>query len=85
MKGMEDVKLTKCKICGKKAAKIVEGGETQLCAKHYVEQEDEECLKADLQMDIEDHGKIIEPKEVQLEIKKQKPALYEQLKDYFEV
>jgi hypothetical protein len=77
----------KCKICGKKAVTtiVIKGNRVHLCAKHYVKQEDEECLKWDLLRDIYDYNKINEPKEVQLEIKKQKPNLYESLKQYFEV
>jgi len=77
----------KCKICGKKAVTIIviKGNEVHLCAKHYVKQKDEECLKWNLLGDIYDYNKIKELKEVQLEIKKQKPNLYESLKQYFEV
>ena len=74
----------KCKKCGKEAVTIIDG-EIPLCPFHYIEQEDEECLKALLCQEIDEKGKIDEPKEVQLEIKKQKPELYRSLKYYFEV
>ena len=77
--------LGKCKKCKRKAITAIDAGETPLCAYHYVKQEDEECLKARLQSDIDEYGKIKEHKEIQLQIKKQKPKLYEQLKDFFEV
>jgi len=75
----------KCKKCKNKAVTAINAGETPLCAYHYVEQEDNECLKARLQSDIDEYGKIKEHKEIQQEIKKHKPKLYEQLQDFFEV
>ena len=80
-----DKELLKCKICDKKALKIVEAGELNLCAEHYVEKEDEESLKAYLSLDIDENGKITESREIQLEIKNQKPKLYEELEHYFSV
>ncbi len=77
--------LGKCKKCGKKAITAINAGETPLCAYHYIEQEDEECLKALLEQEIEEDEKITEPKDIQLEIKKQKPSLYFSLKEYFSI
>ena len=79
------MKLGKCKKCGKEAVTAIDAGETPLCAYHFVKQEDEECLKSSLLRDIDEHGKIKEHKEIQLEIKRQKPELFEQLKDSFDV
>ena len=77
--------LGKCKKCEKKAVTAIDAGETPLCGKHYVAQADEECLKSSLLNDISCYGKIKEHKDIQLEIKKQRPKLYEQLEGYFEV
>lgn len=75
----------KCKKCSKKAVTAIDAGDVFLCAYHYVKQEDDECLKARLQSDIDEHGRIKEDKEIQKEIKKQRPELYKQLKNFFEV
>ncbi|MAH51135.1 hypothetical protein CMI37_35285 [Candidatus Pacearchaeota archaeon] len=72
-----------CVICKKKG--ITKCDHKSLCAKHFIMLEDEECIKAYLQMDITDDGKITEPKEIQIEIKKQMPKVYEQLEGFFEV
>ncbi len=82
---LEDYDFGKCQKCGKDAVTAINAGETPLCPFHYIEQEDEECLKALLCQEIDKKGKIDESKEVQLEIKKQKPELYNSLKYYFEV
>ena len=79
------MKFGKCKKCKKEAVIAINAGKISLCAYHYVKQEDEECLKAFLLNDIEQFNKIKLDKEIQKQIKKQKPKLYEQLKDYFEV
>lgn len=82
---VEDYDFGKCQKCDKDAVTAINAGETPLCPFHYIEQEDEECLKALLCQEIDKKGKIDESKEVQLEIKKQKPELYHSLKYYFEV
>lgn len=66
-----------CHICG--------WWKTPLCARHFVEQEDEECLKARLLSGIGEYGKIMEPKEIQEEIKKQRPGLYREMREFFDV
>lgn len=71
--------------CRKRAVTAIEAGQTPLCAYHFVKAECEECLKALLVQEIEEKGKIAESKEIQLEIKKQKPSLYSSLKKYFSV
>ncbi len=54
----------KCVKCKKKALIAIDAGKTPLCAYHYVEREDEECLKSFLQSEIEEYGKIKKPKEI---------------------
>ena len=72
-----------CVICDKKGLTKLE--HKSLCAKHLVMLEDEGCMKAYLQRDIEEYGKIKEHKGIQSEIKKQMPKLYKDMKDFFSV
>ena len=81
----EDFEFGNCMKCGKKAITAINAGETPLCPFHYIEQEDDECLRAYLRHRIDEIGKIDEPIEVQLEIKKQKPEIYNYFEGYFEV
>lgn len=80
---LDDFDFGKCKKCNKEAVTQVEN--VSLCPFHYIEQEDEGCLRALLCQEIDEKGKIDESKEVQLEIKKQKPELYHSLQYYFEI
>lgn len=80
-----DFDFGKCKKCKKRAVTAIDAGKIPLCAYHYVKQEDEGCLRSYLKEEIDSHGKITECKEIQLEIKKQKPKVYHEFKDYFSV
>ena len=51
-----------CKKCKKKAVTAINAGDMPLCAYHYVEQEEESCLKSLLQHEIDEEGKITEDK-----------------------
>lgn len=75
----------RCKKCNKKAVTAINAGDTPLCAYHFIKQEDDECLVSRLKEQIDEMGKIMEEKEIQLEIKKQKPKVYEYLKEYFSI
>ena len=74
-----------CKHCTKPSVIFVDSGETSLCAFHYIKQEDQDCLKAYLLSEIDLKGKITESKEIQSEIKKQMPELYNQLDAHFTI
>lgn len=63
---------------------IIDSGKTHLCIHHYVEQEDEGCLLAYLK-DLIESGEISENKELQIEVKKQKKKIYDQLKANFDI
>ena len=80
---LDVINFGKCEKCDKDA--ITQIADASLCPFHYIEQEDDECLKALLCQEIDEKGKINESKEVQLEIKKQKPDLYHSLEYYFDV
>ena len=80
---LDAVEFGKCNKCEMDA--ITEVADVPLCPFHFIEQEDDECLRAYLCHRIDKIGRIDEPKEVQLEIKKQKPKIYESLKPYFDV
>lgn len=80
---VEDFYLGQCAKCNKKAIIAIDAGELPLCAYHFVEQEDDECLKAFFQSLINEKGKAEVNREIQKETKKQKPELYNQLKSLF--
>jgi len=82
--GFEDGKCSKCN-CNQNAVITINAGETLLCAYHYIKLEDDNCLKSMLQEEIDEEGKISECKEIKLEIKKQKPAIYNEFRMYFEI
>lgn len=73
-----------CNYCKRKAVTFVDAGNTPLCAFHFVKLEDEECLKARLLNDISEYNKIKEHLSIQKEIKKQRPNLFSELKDFFD-
>jgi len=78
-----DDKIENCVVCKKKG--ITKYNHKSVCAKHFVEIEDEMCMKSRLLDDVNKFRKIKEPLEIQKEIKKQMPGLYEELGGYFEV
>jgi len=71
----------KCKICKKETKIARDAGDTPLCISHYVEQEDEGCLFAQLRDIVSKKDKSIIEKQIIEEIKKHKPKLYEQIKE----
>ena len=74
--------LGKCTKCEERAVIALKAGEEPLCAKHYVEQEDEGCLEAFLQS-FEGREITEQDKAILSEVKKQKPKLFEQYKNFF--
>lgn len=77
--------MLKCNKCGKMAVTAVDSGDTPLCAYHFVIQEDDICLRALLMGEIYEKGKVTECKEIQMEIKKEKPKIYEDFMQYFDI
>ena len=70
-------------MCDHPAVTAIEAGDKPLCGYHYVLQEDEACLKAHLQADIQEFGTIMEHPDIQAWIRRLRPQLYQQLRDYF--
>jgi len=79
------MKLGVCAKCSRSAQTAIQAGEVPLCAYHYVEQADEECLRSRIQSGILSAGKVDEPKKIQKEIKRQRLRLYSEFQDYFAV
>ena len=82
---MEDGFFGTCEKCNKKAVISVNAGKTNLCAYHYIKQENISCLKALIKTDILEDNKITLCKEIQNEIKKQRPKIYDNFEDYFSI
>lgn len=82
---MEDYDLGKCAYCSKNAITAINAGATSLCAHHHIKQVDENCLFSELQSEIDETGKVNQSIELQKEIKKQKPNVYNSLKTYFDI
>ena len=71
----------KCKICKKETKIARDAGDTPLCISHYVEQEDEECLLAQLKEIVTKKEKSTLEQQMLDKVKKHKPKLYEQIKE----
>jgi hypothetical protein len=70
--------LHPCVICSKKGA--IKYERRSLCAKHYIEVEDEDCLAAHMYSVRDAYGKLpfSEQPEIREEIKKKYPELYKE-------
>lgn len=75
----------KCNYCDKHSIKAIDAGNTYVCACHFVRNYDEGCLLSLLLEQVCENGCVVECKEVQKEIKKQFPEVYEQLEHAFAV
>jgi len=77
--------MSLCKYCSRPSVTALSAGELPVCEWHYVDHVDVECLRASLLGDIDEFGRIVECREIQLAVKKTHPKLYEQLSEYFAV
>lgn len=82
---VEEFKFGNCQKCGKEAVTALNAGKTPLCAEHYVEQEDENCLISRLKLGISETGKVDELIEIQEAINFFRPQIYEKLKPHFQI
>lgn len=72
-----DGNIQQCVICKKDG--IIKYDHKSLCAKHFVQIENDECIKEYFRCEMR------YPKEVQVEIKKQKKHIYEKFREFFDV
>jgi len=73
----------KCKYCTKSAITALNAGAIPVCSHHFIKGQDEGCLTSMLLEQIDQNNKIIEDKDVQMEIKIHFPNLYSKLEGFF--